>query len=162
MSNKPYAKSQRQLDQIDQRILNELQKNGRISHQELADVVGLSATPCARRVRALEDEGYIAGYTALIDERRLGFGFSVFISVKLERQIEEQLHRFESAIRACPEVVDCWLMTGNRDYLIRVVVRDLEDFEKLLTGKLTKFPGVASLESSIPIRRLKGQGCRIT
>ena len=142
-------------DDIDRAILRELQLNGRISVQELSQRVGLSASPCARRIRMLEEHGIIAGYQALIDEAKAGFAFSVFVSVKLDKQVDVALREFETAIRAHPEVVDCWLMTGNRDYLLRLAVRDIAEFEHFLTGTLTKAPGVASLESSIPLRRVK-------
>lgn len=149
------------MDSLDHRILRELQAEGRLSHQELADRIGLSASPCARRVRKLETEGYITGYGAEIDETKLGFSFSVFISVRLDRQIDDRLVAFEREVGRCPEVVDCWLMTGSFDYLLRVSVRDLEEFEHFLTRRLTKLPGVASLESSIPIRRVKRTAARI-
>lgn len=143
------------LDQIDHKILRELQKDARISHQDLSDRVGLSPSPCARRIRKLEADGYITGYSAVIDEDKLGFGFSVFVSVRLDRQVDARLVTFEAALSRFPEVVDCWLMTGSFDYLIRVAVQDLAEFERFLTGRLTKLDGVASLESSIPIRRVK-------
>ncbi|MBL4916864.1 Lrp/AsnC family transcriptional regulator [Szabonella alba] len=143
------------LDEIDRRILRELQQEARLTHQELSDRVGLSPSPCARRIRRLESEGYITGYSARIDEAKLGFGFNVFISVRLDRQIDDRLVAFEREIRRFPEIVDCWLMTGSFDYLLRVAVSDLHEFERFLTGRLTKLPGVASLESSIPIRRVK-------
>lgn len=142
-------------DEIDRRILRALQADGRLSIQDLSDRVGLSASPVSRRVRALEQAGVIDGYAALIDEARLGYGVSVFVSVQLDRQVDEALERFEAAIRDCPEVVECWLMTGNRDYLMRIATEDLQSFEKFLTGNLTKIPGVASIESSIPLRRVK-------
>src|SRR5690606_9000904 len=104
------------LDAIDRAILRELQRDGRISIQDLSEKVGLSPSPCARRVRNLEKSGIISGYHALVDEVRAGFSFSVFVSVKLDRQIDDTLKEFETAIRTYPEVVDCWLMTGNRDY----------------------------------------------
>ncbi|SDE17718.1 transcriptional regulator, AsnC family [Salipiger thiooxidans] len=143
------------LDEIDYRILRALQRDARLTHQELSEKVGLSPSPCARRIRKLEAEGYITGYSARIDDARLGYGFSVFISVRLDRQIDDRLVAFEAEIKRCPEVVDCWLMTGSFDYLLRVAVGDLAEFERFLTGRLTKLPGVASLESSIPIRRVK-------
>lgn len=143
------------LDDTDRRILRELQRDARLTHQELSERIGLSPTPCARRVRRLETDGYISGYNARIDEAKLGFAFNVFISVRLDRQIDDRLVAFEQEIRLCPQIVDCWLMTGSSDYLLRVAVRDLEEFEHFLTGRLTKLPGVASLESSIPIRRVK-------
>jgi Lrp/AsnC family leucine-responsive transcriptional regulator len=149
------------MDELDRKILRELQREGRISHQELGDKIGLSASPCARRIRKLEADGYITGYTAAIDETRLGFAFNVFISVRLDRQIDDRLVVFEEEVARCPEIVDCWLMTGSSDYLLRIAVRDLEEFEHFLTRRLTKLPGVASLESSIPIRRVKGTAARI-
>ncbi|WP_353475994.1 Lrp/AsnC family transcriptional regulator (plasmid) [Salipiger sp. H15] len=149
------------LDEIDRKILRELQKSARLGHQELGERIGLSASPCARRIRRLEAEGYITGYGARIDERKLGFDFSVFISVRLDRQIDDRLEAFEAEVRRCPEIVDCWLMTGSFDYLLRISVRDLAEYERFLTGRLTKLPGVASLESSIPIRRVKDQPARL-
>jgi Lrp/AsnC family leucine-responsive transcriptional regulator len=149
------------LDQFDMKILSELQREGRISHQELSERVGLSPTPCARRIRSLEKRGIITGYSAKISEAKMGFGFSVFVSVKLDRQVDERLHNFEMEIMLLPEVVDCWLMTGNRDYLLRIAAVDLHEFERFLTGRLTKIEGVASIESSIPIRCVKEQLARL-
>ncbi|XWN33421.1 MAG: Lrp/AsnC family transcriptional regulator [Devosia sp.] len=143
------------LDEIDQKILRELQRNGRLTHQELSERIGLSASPCARRMKKLEVEGYITGYSAGIDETKMGFGFSVFVSVRLDRQVDDRLVTFELEVGRCPEIVDCWLMTGSFDYLLRIAVRDLTEFEFFLTGRLTKIAGVASIESSIPIRRVK-------
>lgn len=149
------------LDELDHRILAELQRDGRLSHQDLSDRVGLSPSPCARRIRKLEADGYITGYSARIDEQKMGFGFSVFVSVRLDRQVDDRLVAFEQEIGHCPEVVDCWLMTGGFDYLLRVSVRDLDEFERFLTSRLTRIAGVASLESSIPIRRVKYQPARL-
>ncbi|MBD8894088.1 Lrp/AsnC family transcriptional regulator [Roseibium litorale] len=151
----------RDLDQTDRRILAELQRNGRLTHQELSERVGLSPTPCARRVHNLETAGYINGYSARIDEEKMGFGLTAFLSVKLDQQIDDRLVSFEKALAACPEVVDCWLMTGTRDYLLRVAVSSMEEFERFLTGRLTKVPGVASIESSLAVRRVKGQMSRL-
>lgn len=149
------------LDGIDRSILRELQRNGRLSIQELSERVGLSPSPCARRVRLLEEAGVLAGYAALVDEAKLGFGVTVFVSVKLDRQIDEALKHFETAVAGYPEVVDCWLMTGSRDYLMRVVVADLAAFEAFLTQRLTRAPGVSSIESSIPLRRVKSGTARM-
>lgn len=149
------------LDDLDRRILRELIRDARLTHQELSERVGLSPSPVARRIRRLEAEGYITGYSARIDEARLGFAFNVFISVRLDRQIDERLVAFEREVRTLPQIVDCWLMTGSSDYLLRVAVRDLREFEHFLTGRLTKLPGVASLESSIPIRRVKDLPARL-
>lgn len=145
-----------ELDKIDRKILQALQANSRLSIQDLSARVGLSPSPCARRIGQLEKAGVITGYTAQVNEEMLGLPVSVFISVKLERQVDEALRQFEKAIQACPDVVDCWLMTGNRDYLLRIVVADLAGYEAFLTNQLTKIPGVASIESSLPLRRVKG------
>jgi len=150
------------IDPVDMSILQVLQKNGRATINEVSDVVGLSPSPVARRVRLLEEAGIITGYAAQIDEVALGYGFSVFVSVKLDKQIDEALVKFESAIRVFPEVVDCWLMTGNRDYLLRIATNGLAEFERFLVGKFTKLPGVASIESSIPLRRVKVGLARIS
>lgn len=143
------------LDAFDLRILRILRDEGRIPVQELSARVGLSPTPVARRIRALEAGGVITGYGAQIDEGAIGFPVSVFVSVKLDRQVDQALAEFEAAVQSFPEVVDCWLMTGSRDYLLRVVTRDLAGFESFLTGKLTRLPAVSSIESSIPLRRVK-------
>ena len=149
------------MDEIDLRILKALRDDARQTHQDLSEAVGLSPTPCARRVRNLEAAGVITGYAARIDEAQIGFGFSVFVSVRLDRQVDDRLQDFEDRIRKFPEVVDCWLMTGSFDYLLRVTVRDLNEFENFLTGRLTRLSGVASLESSIPIRRVKNEATRL-
>ncbi|MEO0486103.1 MAG: Lrp/AsnC family transcriptional regulator [Pseudomonadota bacterium] len=149
------------MDDIDRKILSALHAEARLTHLELSEKVGLSPTPCARRIKRLEADGIITGYSARIDEGRMGFGFSVFVSVRLDRQVDDRLKSFETEVRLFPEVVDCWLMTGSFDYLLRVAVRDLDEFEAFLTGRLTKLPGVASLESSIPIRRVKDQATRL-
>jgi len=149
-----------ELDIFDIRILRHLGDQGRISVQDLSDQIGLSPTPTARRIRRLEDAGVITGYGARIDEAALGFDVSVFVSVQLDRQVDHALVKFETAIAGFPEVVDCWLMTGDRDYLMRIATTGLRDFEAFLVGKLTKVDGVASIQSSIPIRRVKAGGAR--
>lgn len=149
------------MDEIDLKILKALQADARLTHQDLSDRVGLSPTPCARRIKKMEQDGIITGYSARIDESQIGFTFSVFVSVRLDQQIDDRLKSFESKVRLFPEIVDCWLMTGSFDYLLRVVVRDLDEFERFLTGRLNKLSGVASLESSIPIRRVKDIATRL-
>lgn len=143
------------LDEFDIRILRILRDEARIAVQDLSERIGLSPTPVARRIRNLEASGIITGYAAMIDEAALGYSVTVFVSVKLDRQVDQALADFEKAIRDCPEVVDCWLMTGNRDYLLRVVTDGLAGFEEFLTGRLTRLPAVSSIESSIPLRRVK-------
>ena len=143
------------LDKIDRAIIRELQINSRISNQELSEKVGLSPSPCLRRIRALEDSGVITGYTATIDEEAIGLPVAVFMSVKLELQVDSSLNIFEKEIIKHPEVVDCWLMTGNNDYLLRILAPGLREYENFLTGTLTKIPGIASIQSSVSLRRIK-------
>jgi Lrp/AsnC family leucine-responsive transcriptional regulator len=143
------------LDEIDRKIIAALQVDGRMTAQQLADKVGLSASPCARRVRLMEDMGVITGYAAVIDQDLVDLPISVFASIKLERQRENELERFNTAIARWPEVVDCYLMTGQRDYLLRVVVRDLHAYERFLKEKLTRLEGVASIESSFALAQIK-------
>lgn len=120
------------LDAIDQRILAALQRNARLSNVELASQAGLSPSPCLRRVRALEEEGIIRGYAALVDQEAVGLPVSVFVMVSLEKQVEHALEVFEEKVRALPEVMECYLMTGDSDYLLRVVTRDLQAYERFL------------------------------
>ena len=148
------------MDEQDSRIIRLLTEDGRMSIHELSEKAGLSHTPVSRRVKKLEADGVITGYGARVDERKLGFTFSVFVSVRLDKQIDETLAAFERQIKLMPEVVDCWLMTGNHDYLLRVVTRDIEEFETFLLRDLTRAQGVASMESSIPLRRVKAGTAR--
>ena len=143
------------IDEFDVRIIQTLQREGRLSVQDLSQRVGLSPTPVLRRMRRLEKDGVITGYAALVNEVAIGFPVQVFVSVKLDRQVDAALMSFETAVQEFPEVVDCWLMTGNRDYLLRVVTDSLAGFEAFLTGRLTRLPSVSSIESSIPLRRVK-------
>lgn len=143
------------LDSIDRKLLAALQENGRLTATELADRVGLTTSPCLRRLRLLEDAGIIRGYTALLDQKRLGLPVSVFVSIKLERQQEDALQKFEAAIRRCPEVLECYLMTGPRDYLLRVVARDLMDYERFVKDTLTRIDGIANIESSFALGQVK-------
>ena len=144
-----------ELDAIDRRIIAALQADGRMTVQQLASQVGLSASPCARRVRLLERAGVIKGYAALIDQAQIGLPISAFASIKLARQHEEDLDSFASAVSRWPEVVDCYLMTGQRDYLMRIVVRDLEAYERFLKEKLTRLSNVASIETSFALGQVK-------
>ncbi len=143
------------LDAVDRRLLNALQENGRIPVTDLAEMVGLTTSPCLRRLKILERAGIIRGYAALVDQTKVGLPVSVFISVKLEMQREEALERFEAAMRDCPEVVECYLMTGPRDYLLRVVAKDLAAYERFLKQTLTRIEGVASIESSFALSQVK-------
>ena len=143
------------LDAIDRRLLDALQENGRLAVTDLAEQVGLTASPCLRRLKNLEQNGVIRGYAALVDQDKVGLPVSVFVSVKLEMQREEALEAFERAVRDCPEVVECYLMTGPRDYLLRVVARDLSAYERFLKETLTRVDGVASIESSFALAQVK-------
>jgi len=143
------------LDDLDRKIIVALQLDARLTTLQLAEKVGLSASPCARRVRLLEAAGVITGYVAVVDQQEVGLPVSVFASVKLERQREEELDRFARSVAQWPEVLDCYLMTGARDFLMRIVVRDLESYERFLKEKLTRLEGVASIESSFALGHVK-------
>ena len=142
------------LDAIDRKILELLQADGRMSLAELAEKVGLSPSPCLRRVRMLED-GVISRYVAVLDQRAVGLPVSVFVSIKLEKQRQESLDRFAKAIERWPEVLECYLMTGSRDYWMRVVVPDLDAYERFVKQKLTRVEGIASIESSFALEQVK-------
>ena len=140
------------LDQTDRKILKALIDNGRITWRDLADQVGLSPTPVLRRVKALEDQGIIQGYSARLDERRLAGGLSVFVQISLDKQDASALVKFEEQIKLAPQVMSCFLMTGDFDYLLRVVTPSVEAFEVFLTNKLARIPGVAHLKSSFALK----------
>lgn len=143
------------LDAIDQKILARLQDNARIPNVELSEAVGLSPAPCLRRVRALEENGVIRKHVTLLDPGAVGLPVSVFVHVSLERQVEKALQRFEAAILTRPEVMECYLMTGDADYLLRVVCADLAAYERFLLDHLTQVPGVASIRSSFALKQVK-------
>jgi len=142
------------LDAIDRRILDRLQKSGRLSNADLAEQVGLSSSPCWRRVKALEDAGVIKGYAAQVDAKSVGLSVNVFMSVSLSTQVEKALQAFERAAAERPEVMECYLMTGDSDYLLRVVVPDLEAYERFVMD-FTKIPGIAQIRSSFALRPVK-------
>jgi len=144
-----------ELTGIDRRILRALQEDGRMTIQAIADRVGLSASPCLRRIRQMEEAGIIAAYSAVIDQKAVGLPVSVFISIKLERQRAEELDRFGDAIAGWPEVMECYLMTGQFDFLLRVVCADLAAYEAFLREKLTQVAGVSSIESSFSLGQVK-------
>ena len=143
------------LDAMDIKIVTQLQNDGRMSHADLAAKVGLSPSPCLRRVRILEKSGVITRYVAVLDQRAVGLPVSVFISVKLEKQKEDLLDKFAKTIARWPEVLECYLMTGPRDYWLRVVVPDLAAYERFLKTKLTRLEGIASIESSFALEQVK-------
>ncbi len=146
-----------ELDATDWKILGLLQADARISNVDLARQVGLSPSPCLNRVRALEKGGYISRYVTLLDSLRVGLRVSVFIQVTLEKQIEPALQTFERAIRDRPEVMECYLMTGDADYLLRVVVSDLQALEHFILAFLSRVPGVGNIKSSFALKQVKYQ-----
>ena len=143
------------LDQIDRRLLAELQDEGRVTNVELAHRVGLTAPPCLRRVRALEEEGVIKGYHAELDASKLGYAITVFALVSLKSQAEEALRQFEDHVRALPEVRECHMLNGEIDFILKIVSRDLQSFQEFLTANLTSAPNVASVKTSLTIRTAK-------
>ncbi len=142
------------LDRTDYRILHHVQNNARISNVELAEAVGLSPSPCLRRVKALEEAGVIKRYAGIVDAGAVGLLISIFINVSLERQERTHLEDFEGSIRSNPEVMECYLMTGSSDYLVRIVVPDLQAYERFLADKLTRIPGVANIQSSFALKQV--------
>jgi len=143
------------LDKFDRSILDALQKDGRISNVDLAELVSLSESACLRRVRRLEEKGFIEKYTALLDQRQVGLSGNVFVHIALHREEQSELAAFEDAVQSLPEVMECYLMTGEFDYLLRVVVSDMADFERVHNESLTRLPGVARVNSSVAIRTVR-------
>ena len=134
------------LDALDQKILGALQDNGRMTNQELADQIGLSPSPCLRRVRQLEAGGVIARYVALVDPESVGLSVTAFVRVRLDQQDDRHLAAFEAAVADFPEVMECYLMSGDADYQLRVLVRSLSQFEDFLRYRLTRVKGVANVQ----------------
>jgi len=143
------------LDRFDRAILQALQLDGRITNSTLAERVNLSESACLRRMRALEESGIIEGYTARINQQRAGCPVNVFVNITLDRQDEVDLRKFEEAIRKIPEVMECYLMTGDYDYTLRVVVADTADYERIHSKNLTRLPGVARIHSSFALRTVQ-------
>jgi DNA-binding Lrp family transcriptional regulator len=143
------------LDRHDKLILKALQNDGRISNVQLAGQVSLSESACLRRVRALEESGMISRYAALVSQNEAGLPGNVFVQIGLHREVESELAAFEDAVREIPEVMECYLMSGEFDYLIRVVVSDMADFERIHKTELTRLPGVARVNSSFAIRTVQ-------
>jgi len=143
------------LDAIDIKILGVLQDDASISNTELADRVGLSQSPCLRRVKALEDAKIIRKRVTLLDPRSIDLCVNVFVSVTLEKQVRERLQDFETEVLRRPEVLECYLMTGEADYLLRVVVQDLDAYERFLKNHLTRITGVASIKSSFALNQVQ-------
>lgn len=139
-------------DRLTDAILRNLRHDGRMSNAELAQKVGLSPSACLRRVRMLEKDGVIRGYRALVDERSVHGMTTVIVQITLERQTEECLRRFEARVRDCADVRECYLMTGDADYLVRVEARDAADYERIHKEELSRMPGVARIQSNFAIR----------
>ncbi|GAA6180680.1 MULTISPECIES: Lrp/AsnC family transcriptional regulator [unclassified Shimia] len=142
------------MDDIDRKIIRALQKDGRLKIGELAERVGLSATPCARRLDRLQADGVITGYGARVDQRKLGLQVTIFVSVELEQQAAELMKDFERAVGQFEEVMECYLLTGSRDFLLRVVASDLEAFDAFLQHRLMKVKGVRTIRSNFALRAL--------
>ena len=146
------------LDATDRKMLRALQLDGRMTNSDLSKAVNLSESACLRRLRALETAGVISRYAAIINERAVGLPISVFVTVTLSSQSEASLTAFETAIATVPEVVECYLMTGGSDYLLRLVVRDVDDLERVHAKELTRIPGVTRVSSSVAMRTVVKRG----
>lgn len=149
------AAKQVSLDRLDQRILDELQRDGGLTNQQLAERVGLSASPCSRRVRALEDAGVIRRRVTLLDHRKLGLSLTVIVLIGMDRHTPERFASFEEQVAAYPEVQECYLITGQEaDYQLKVVVPDMDTYQEFLLNRLTRIPGVSGVHSSFVLRRV--------
>ena len=144
-----------QLDRYDLQILNILQQDGRISNQELADRIGLSASPCLRRVKALEEAGLIIGYHAVLDAKKLGLSLLALIHISMDQHTPERFNNFEAMIAEIPEVLECLLITGqDADYQLKVVVKDMDAYQDLLLNRITRITGVTGVHSSFVLRQV--------
>ncbi|MEO1733138.1 MAG: Lrp/AsnC family transcriptional regulator [Pseudomonadota bacterium] len=143
------------LDATDRRILDALQRQGRMSNAELADKVNLSASACHRRVQRLETDGYIENYVAVLDARKMGVPTTVFVEIRLQGQAEDILDAFERAVSRIPAVLECHLMAGSADYLLKLVAEDTEDFARIHRQYLARLPGVAQMQSSFALRTVR-------
>lgn len=142
-----------ELDKFDREILLILQRHGRMSNQELAEAVNLSPSPCLRRVRRLEDEGYIEGYVALLNARKLGLNLMAFIQISMDKHTPERFTEFDKIVTALPEVLECHLITGQAaDYLLKVIVEDMDAYQQFLLNKITRIEGVSGVHSSFVLR----------
>ena len=144
-----------EIDRYDRQILRILQEDGRISNQDLADRIGLSPSPCLRRVRALEDAGIVSGYRALLDAKALGYSLMALIYISMDTHTPERFDNFERQIRDIPEVLECLMITGqNADYQIKLVVKDMDAFQALLLNRITRIQGVTGVQSSFVLRKV--------
>jgi Lrp/AsnC family leucine-responsive transcriptional regulator len=143
------------LDRYDRLILEVLQQDGRLSNQELAERIGLSPSPCLRRVRALEEAGFITGYRAMVDSQKLGLTLMALIHISMDRHTPERFENFEQKVAALPEVLECLLITGqDADYQLKVIVRDMEAYQQLLLNRITRIEGVSGVHSSFVMRKV--------
>lgn len=142
------------LDRIDRRIIEELQRDGRMTNAQLAERINLSASACHRRVRHLEDSGIISGYAMIVDQEQVGLPGNVFVEISLARQTEEAFDRFEKAVVLCPEILECHLMAGDSDYLLRVACADARSFERIHRSVLSRLPEVARMRSNFTLRTI--------
>lgn len=140
------------MDRTDRAILHELQRDGKLTNAALAERISLSESACLRRVRALEESGMIRGYVALLDQTRAGFPENVFVQITLKSQRRADLEAFESAVAVVPEIMECYLMSGMSDYMVRVIVRDARDYERIHSESLTSLPGVDRVQSAFALR----------
>ena len=144
-----------ELDRYDRRILEVLQEEGRISNQELADRIGLSPSPCLRRVKALEEGGVLTAYRALVDSRKLGLTLTALIYISMDRHTPDRFANFEAKVKELPEVLECLLVTGqDADYQLKVIVRDMDAYQELLLNKITRIQGVTGVHSSFVLRKV--------
>ncbi|WP_434653386.1 Lrp/AsnC family transcriptional regulator [Pseudomonas sp. R3-56] len=146
------------LDAFDRKILAALQRDGRLSNVQLAEEIGLSPSPCLRRVRMLEEAGVIRGYQAILDRDEVGLGMTIFVGIKVERHTDERAEAFRLAVTALPEVISAFLVSGESDFLLQVVVSDLRAYDRFVTGKLLKLPGVSDIRSNFAINTVKAPG----
>lgn len=149
-----------QLDRTDRAILDCLQKDGALSNLELAEKVNLSPSPCSRRVKALEESGFIEGYRAHLDAKKLGLDLLALVHISMDRHTPERFENFEQAVKSCEQVLECFLITGqSADYVLKVIVKDMEDYQQLLLGTLTRIEGVTGVHSSFVMRKVLDRSC---
>jgi Lrp/AsnC family leucine-responsive transcriptional regulator len=143
------------MDRTDRKIIGELQRNGRLTNQELSERVSLSPSPCLRRLRQLEQDGVIKGYTAIINQEACGLDITAFVSIRLEKQTDKTIQAFERGVRDLDEIVACYLMSGSSDYLLQVLSPSLKDYEAFIRDKLSRTPGIGTLETHFAFGQVK-------
>jgi Lrp/AsnC family leucine-responsive transcriptional regulator len=143
------------MDRTDRKIIGELQRNGRLTNQELSERVSLSPSPCLRRLRQLEQDGVIKGYTAIINQEACGLDITAFVSIRLEKQTDKTIQAFERGVRDLDEIVACYLMSGSSDYLLQVLSPSLKDYETFIRDKLSRAPGIGTLETHFAFGQVK-------